>query len=1354
MASASPFLASLAPYLPYIAVALAVAAVAIIAFTVYYSKRTGAPAAPKPAPAPKRGAPPPPAAPPPMTPPQTSRERRQTMLDMQHATHRLTGLDLVHDHPYSIPWFVLLGASDANPHRLTDILEPADPTAPAQDNITAQGYRIAFAKEGAIVEVDPIQLAAPDWSERWEKLLWFLRGARPLRPADGIVIAIPVEWLTGPNALPADRLADRGTQFYESIWQFQRQTGMRVPVYLVLTGAEKLRGFTSLAQIAPFDVREEMLGWATPDVDIDDFDPQKVGRAVEQLVAGLSSFQLQLFGGSEIPPTLRTRRQSAVSELFLLPADIHGLGEPLRLFLTAMLRSSVYHEPFMFRGFFLTGAGGTAREPGGEIFARGLFHRKIFREFQMARPAKGFITARNRRVRIAQACLAASVLLGIAGLIAVDRKSEEYRAALEPAIDFLDVQTGGTGLAPSAGNEPVRHRVALSPKAQIAAVDLLLDKYNNLPRTTESWLTPLSHWEDSDRRVSDALAVGYRLFVFDAIKAGLEEKSREIFADIAPSSPATCGMPNNGASATRTVTADDFQNAVATVETLNRNIQTYNQLDVTHRVADLKDLATYALGIHVSEDFTENSELYSAALKEAHANDVDSQAIRQKLHTALLNGFMAAVAHQYDAGLAADALHTARALANDVDDADVTGQSAIDLLRKLHADLRTIDAAAGGGGGSWNGGLGPQFDKLLERLRSDRLDIVPPDVVAELESKGQECRRAAQLQLVDLTGLGAGVILENRGGKLGLSAGYKALSDALERLFAEDFMNNEDTSDPADAAFGNERIAWNIPLVNSAQQALERYSAIEQGPLLAAPPEIVRVVKVLAQVRLATFIRQRVAAARRVQGDQIATTARLAEIRNFSAVSPMLLTLASGLNRIDQTDKASWILQQGTVQAKRLLLEVSDGLRRTSLYSPVDPDFSWWNGTPKFAAQSFGVTNAGELAAWIGTQRNNLAAIATDEAQPLESYLNGVRNLGASVTTTPQENEAAALWSGILDALDRKSPGGSLAVLENFILSGMDQIELSNCRDATAATSAGSDYFGRRLALLKDGIANRCKDLQRTQLRQVYGQVAGLFSTSLAGHFPFVREYDGSKTFNKDSDGNRQSGWADPDDVRRLYRLLDQAGAAPDWKSAFGASSPQAAFIAQLEALRPALAPLVADATQEQPPAWGADIDFRADRNLEVAGNQVIELSLEGKGVHVSSLQDKTTLTWSFGQSFQLVLRWAENAPSIPAPKGSGRPQVRDVSASWNYDNPWALFALLLDTGPGRQGPLPPAAQPGTIVLTVPLAKNPQAAQGGEPALGQATLYVRLRLQAIEHAPGLPDKRTYVTLPKFPFAAP
>ena len=169
----------------------------------------------------------------------------------------------------------------------------------------------------------------------------------------------------------------------------------------------------------------------------------------------------------------------------------------------------------------------------------------------------------------------------------------------------------------------------------------------------------------------------------------------------------------------------------------------------------------------------------------------------------------------------------------------------------------------------------------------------------------------------------------------------------------------------------------------------------------------------------------------------------------------------------------------------------------------------------------------------LAAQRRRVADLAQGEAQPLVRFLKANQAL-----VVPEDTPLTARWAGILDALERydqKQKDSSLAALEGFILTGLDQIELGKCAATLAAAVPAADYFVERLAALERGVSQRCETLERDQWQQSYATLANLFNTTLAGHFPFAL----------DTDPDNQADEADPGDIRRFYRAFDAAEADP-----------------------------------------------------------------------------------------------------------------------------------------------------------------------------------------------------------------
>ncbi|MEI9983597.1 MAG: hypothetical protein WDN69_10580 [Aliidongia sp.] len=61
---------------------------------------------------------------------------RAARRSLRAALHRLAGVEAVPDHPYTVPWIVLLGPPEAGIAGLHEAVDPAEPGDPAANTIT------------------------------------------------------------------------------------------------------------------------------------------------------------------------------------------------------------------------------------------------------------------------------------------------------------------------------------------------------------------------------------------------------------------------------------------------------------------------------------------------------------------------------------------------------------------------------------------------------------------------------------------------------------------------------------------------------------------------------------------------------------------------------------------------------------------------------------------------------------------------------------------------------------------------------------------------------------------------------------------------------------------------------------------------------------------------------------------------------------------------------------------------------------------------------------------------------------------------------------------------------------------
>ncbi|PWC68093.1 hypothetical protein TSH58_17920 [Azospirillum sp. TSH58] len=170
------------------------------------------------------------------------------------------------------------------------------------------------------------------------------------------------------------------------------------------------------------------------------------------------------------------------------------------------------------------------------------------------------------------------------------------------------------------------------------------------------------------------------------------------------------------------------------------------------------------------------------------------------------------------------------------------------------------------------------------------------------------------------------------------------------------------------------------------------------------------------------------------------------------------------------------------------------------------------------------------------------------------------------------------------------------------------------------------------------------------------------FAQTLAGRFPFVG-----------TDQSRGAPDADPQDVRRFFRQLDEHRAA-----VMRTATPEvAAFMERMEAARPLLEAIA------RPSPVSVRLTYGANRAQEVGAEHIIDWSVRSGASAVGASANGGTLAWTPGQPVLLSARWAAGSPFRPkgAPAGGTAAATGDTTTLAER-GPWALLRLLKGHAP------------------------------------------------------------------------
>jgi type VI secretion system protein ImpL len=191
---------------------------------------------------------------------------------------------------YDVPWYLLIGPADAGKTTLIAHAPRSSAVEPqsAQEGRAASGIEWHYFDGGVIIDVSA-SLAMPGTRgdmAGWRALLYLLRRHRPRRPIAGVIVAVPATVLLDGSWKA--RTHDLGAAIRERLVLAQAELGFAVPVYVVVTHADQVPGFSAFTDALPDNLQQNMFGWSNPHTLDGTFEGEWIEQAFEELTAASS----------------------------------------------------------------------------------------------------------------------------------------------------------------------------------------------------------------------------------------------------------------------------------------------------------------------------------------------------------------------------------------------------------------------------------------------------------------------------------------------------------------------------------------------------------------------------------------------------------------------------------------------------------------------------------------------------------------------------------------------------------------------------------------------------------------------------------------------------------------------------------------------------------------------------------------------------------------------------------------------------------------------------------------------------------------------------------------------------------
>lgn len=1234
--------------------------------------------------------------------------------------------------------------------------------------------------------------AAAKGASAWRDQLDGLRDARRLRPIDGLVLTIDVGSLLMKTPESAGKISRRAEAVAARIHEAQYQLAVDFPIHVVLTGCEKLKGFSTFTRALPEQIRDQIFGWSSPYEPDTGYESEWVEEAIASLHEQTCVAQLELLN--------QVTSQRERDELYLLPREIRQLAEPLRLYLDPLFKTTSFRRSLPLRGIFLTARvpdkapppeaalppgmpplpPGVAPLPGAKKdeaprgkprFVRQLFSEKIFAEPGLARIDEKRNKELNRKVRNARIALFVTLLV-VGVLILLQRtftggEIDEFNPMLNVLKEHVASQ--GRGTVTNADQVKVRGVKALET---LAALDF---------DEIESPLAPTTLFEGLTAQINRAIAeVGAS--VGEPLRTTLKTKA-DIMLPVAIDKEdfeidrAALAVTNPRPQTYFT----DIKTFVDEVTNLQVAFEQFNQADLVN----IARVYLYLTGNDITDKLASQAGLYRDAL-DRMKDRWPSLAYPEPYGRRATLKLQAMVRRMQEDVLSFD---DPRELARRDGDRPPRGHPLVRQLGALERDLDQLNTLDAVGATQQLRQIRKHIQDIEESIADRKADwlfaesFTPGEEYIEVLNKlagpafqqpedgsllGEQIRERNEELFQKLTdqvqsaGSGYGgfkFLARDEEGRVVLSRGLRQFKDALQSYFEQPYVILDKTQFELDLSreAGN-RAQWNDKLINRMLSWERNFRAYVGTERPGIGTELNKDLDKAARTEFRDRVRQVMldyASPRGLtevedSGGSGGWTAQRRQdlkdrISNIADLFEPILGIVKALEDVTaqlNMPRSSDLFTRLRDDVLDLLKKVDAILKEEKPYAIRD-NFSLSDNRLPAGVVAFGARDANDLIARLAVKRKTTQELAYEYARPLVDVMVKLGQPYASDVLVEK-------WSkiiGVLTDYEKKVPGNSLEDLERFVEEELNRVQLSTCAEQLKPhvnRYERDDFFKEAKYQIGSTMIRRCNEDLRKFTLQGYVEVYTLFTERLAGRFPFA---------GPDVIAEVETG-----DIVQFYTLFDKyAGAFKVFSRTnivggpiFGNSNADVLrFIQQVESMRPLFAPLLAAEDENPDLILDIDFEFRVNRDNEVNGNQIIDWYAQVADARIGHRDNKRGSQWRTNDPISVCFRWAKDAMFLPAVNQRNEAaRINGRTACYAYQGRFPLFRMLVANAAspadrGRRSFL----RPHTLRFETETSLASAAADNASLLVTATRVYVRVGLM-------LPGGKSAFRLPEFPRRAP
>lgn len=1131
-------------------------------------------------------------------------------------------------------------------------------------------------KEGIIFEFPKSDVSEQKfWSFIGELFLFI----RPRRPLDGIIVTVPADLLLSNNANVAKTAKDT----FDNIFQFQRDINFRLPIYIIVTKSDSIRGFADFAQLLHHDMRQQMFGWSNPYTLNTQFSTKWINEIFDTIAVGINRAILS-FAHTKNP-------SETLENALLFPMYFNKIKPALNDYLTTMFKTHNPEDGLIFRGIYFVGEQKNIEIPTHELmepnvlapknaldfdvhislsvnnrlyFIQDLFSEKIFRESNIAAPLRGE-TPEMHQTEFKRQCIYVSVTAGVIfgwmfGNYNIRKKITQYTTNMNEVLSSM--------------------RKIAKIENSLSNVD---DKFQIEQYTSEllsrvpkvkwydcfSIFVPQSWFSNVRKNLTDTVNL-----VCDSVL------SRAIYIDLNLDTHRFLEKTGD-ASKKRAPKSDLFD--------IN-SFESFHKLrDFATKAKQMRQMGQQYNAMRTKGDGKELINITKELFKDKFEDtlELDNHVPNENLVIPQFDmAFFNQNAEKSLKIIFSDFLHDVldvtvekilQSLASDVEKfLKASHNSSLEYstqdLAKLYNKCKLVKDLLKNQNFAWikQNHFVPtvEYANIMNELRAS--DFISNGCISQLLAQGEtefaqfkERLRKYKTQMTD------NLLKSNMSG---ISDGLEILLKELKFLLDKPFICSTPYGKLVTSIPDEKMLIWDQKRLNSLAKLVDKYDEFEAD----IPPEIrarfFEDYRAISKKCFYPVIQAMVGSAEILQDIPLGRSGSLLEevykkqAVNIRAVTTSLPKIIKIIDEIQNDDHLPdcGVITMIINHYLEYLNRIDALFNAEKPYSAKSAVFDGWDG--EHSPRYLNIENQHDLRQYLATQFEHIKFLAKDLAEPVVDFLS-IPSVYEHIKNTVLLNKWKDIVVSVNDYLEKK-PGNSIAALEEFLSQTLSKVSLDTFDeqgDIRNFSEAGGDYFIQTRSSVAKSLLSRADEVKYDRASKSYMKVRDFFNTRLKGKAPFALT-------NKD---------ASLRDVELFVQLYDQHckgmySTLKKHKNEKAVNEQSLDFMRDLEQLMPFLKIWVqhSKGSDENSAVMLFSVNIRPDPRMEAYTSSVIERNFK---INDAIIKDDKNGVYFNNDNISVVFKWVKSSDEKPKTTTSSQLVASGNSATFKANGKWALFKMI-----------------------------------------------------------------------------